>query len=317
MSTKAFIRAFIRFCNSYGIPSYIYSDNARSFDNALGKDIIEYHLDSNEFRNNSISHTINHIKIPLYSPWMGSVWKRMIKTTKTCLFRTLGRAKFDYFQLLTMISDIQRAINSRPLTYRSTSDTEVLPLTPNAFLHPNVYGNISVKTDSGGCPDIKPISRSQLLDDLPEKEKLLNNFKELWNKEYLLSLRESCKDLHNMDFRNKIQVNDVVFIKNPAKTRPFWKLGRVTELFQGNDGNIRSAQITRGDENHNIQHLFAMELWHIMLKSVPCHKAQLNRRRLVLRHPEELRGGLRRNVARILCIKATLVLDTTLNYNHY
>ena len=52
MSTKAFIQAFIRFYNSYKIPSYIYSDNARSFDNALGKDIIEHHLDSNEFKNN-------------------------------------------------------------------------------------------------------------------------------------------------------------------------------------------------------------------------------------------------------------------------
>ena len=76
MGTKAFIQAFIRFCNSYGISSNIYSDNARSFDNALGKDIIEYHLDSNEFRNNFISHTINHLKIPLYSPWMRSVCEK-------------------------------------------------------------------------------------------------------------------------------------------------------------------------------------------------------------------------------------------------
>ena len=93
MSTIAFIQEFIRFCNSYRISSDIYSDKSRSFDNALGKDIIEHHLDSNEFRNNFISHTINHIKIPLYSPLMGSVWERMIKTTKTCLFKTLGRAK--------------------------------------------------------------------------------------------------------------------------------------------------------------------------------------------------------------------------------
>ena len=110
MSTKAFIQAFIRFCNSYRIPSYIYCDNAKSFDNALGKDIIEHHLDCNEFRNNFISHTINHIKIPLYPPWMGSTWERMIKTTKTCLFKTLGRTKSELFQLLTMISDIQKAI---------------------------------------------------------------------------------------------------------------------------------------------------------------------------------------------------------------
>ena len=69
LSTKAFIRAFIRFCNSYGLPSYIFSDNAKPFDNVLGKDIIEHHLDSNEFRNNFVSHTVNHIKIPLYQRW--------------------------------------------------------------------------------------------------------------------------------------------------------------------------------------------------------------------------------------------------------
>ena len=137
---------------------------------------------------------------------MGSILERMIRITKTCLFKTLGRAKFDYFQFLTMISDIQRAINSRPLTYRSMSDTEVLPLTHNAFLHPNVNGEIFVKMNSGGCPGMKPTSRSQLLDALSERKKLFKNFKELWNEEYLLSLRKSCKDLHNMDFNNKIQV---------------------------------------------------------------------------------------------------------------
>ena len=119
-----------------------------------------------------------------------------------------------------------------------------------------------MKMDSGGCPDMEPTFRSQLLDALSKREKLLNNFKELWNEEYLSSQRESCKDLHNMDFNNKIQVNNGVLIKNPTKNRPFWKLGRVTELFQGNNGNIRFAQITRdvSCENHNIQHLFLMEL---------------------------------------------------------
>ena len=85
----------------------------------------------------------------------------MIITTKICLFKTLDRAKSDYFQLLTMISDIQRAINFRPLTSRSTSDTEVLPLKPNVLLHPNVKEDISVKTDSGGYPDMEPTSSSQ------------------------------------------------------------------------------------------------------------------------------------------------------------
>ena len=67
-----------------------------------------------------------------------------------------------------------------------------------------------------------------------------------------------------MDFNNKIQVKDMVLIKNPAKTRPFWKLGRVTKLFRGNDSNMHSVRITRGDvfyENYYIQPLFPMELY--------------------------------------------------------
>ena len=94
-----------------------------------------------------------------------------------------------------MVSDIQRAINSKPLTYRSTSDTEVLPLTPNVlFTVQMLMGDISVKTDSGGCLDMEPPSRSQLFDALSEREKLINNIKELWNEEYLLSLRESLAE---------------------------------------------------------------------------------------------------------------------------
>ena len=72
-----------------------------------------------------------------------------------------------------MTSDIRRAINSRPLTYQSTSGTVILLLTPNAFLHPNVNVDISVKMDSSGCPDMEPTSRSQLLVALSEREKLL------------------------------------------------------------------------------------------------------------------------------------------------
>lgn len=63
-----------------------------------------------------------------------------------------------------------------------------------------------------------------------------------------------------MYFNNKIPVDDIVLIKNPAKARPFWKLGRVTEPFYGNDGNVCIARGDASYDNHNIQHLFPMEL---------------------------------------------------------
>lgn len=81
-------------------------------------------------------------------------------------------------------------------------------------------------------------------------KKLLSDFRELWYEEYLLSQRESCKNLHDIDFNNKIQINNIVLIKNLAKARAFWKLVTVTELFIARDVFY---------ETHNI-HLFLLEL---------------------------------------------------------
>ena len=55
----------------------------------------------------------------------------------------------------------------------------------------------------------------------------------------------------------------MVLIKNPAETRSYWLLGRVTELIYDEDGKVRTVKLKRGDgENvtHSIKHLYPMEL---------------------------------------------------------
>ena len=72
--------------------------------------------------------------IPAYASWMGGVYERQIKTVKQCLYKTLGKAKIKYFELLTVLSDIQNSINNRPLTYVYNDVNEIEPLTPNKIL---------------------------------------------------------------------------------------------------------------------------------------------------------------------------------------
>ena len=76
---------------------------------------------------------------------------------------------------------------------------------------------------------------------------MLNKFKILQFEESWLSLRISCKDLHKRDFHNRIEEDDIVIIKNSAKSRPFWKLGRALELFRDSNNRIHSASIKRED----------------------------------------------------------------------
>ena len=127
MSSHSFILTLLRFTNIYGIPSYIYNDNARSF--ISGCNLVEEAFACSEFSENFQIYNIKHIRIPIYSTWVGSTWERLIRVVKSCLYKTVGRSRIKYFDLITIISDIQNAINSRPLTYRnSDSNLEVITL---------------------------------------------------------------------------------------------------------------------------------------------------------------------------------------------
>ena len=114
---------------------------------------------------------------------------------------------------------------------------------------------------------LEPPSRKKTVKTLEHREHLLKQFKEMWYQEYLLSLRETCKDLHEVSFENKLKVNDVVLVKGPPMTkRPYWTLGRVVELIPGYDQKVRSVKILKGDgatgtiTTHSLKHLYPMEL---------------------------------------------------------
>ena len=77
---------------------------------------------------------------------------------------------------------------------------------------------------------------------------MLQNFKEIWFEEYLLGLQDTYKNLHDTKFKNRIRVGDIVLIRNPRQKRDQWILGRVLQLYPGNDGKVRSAKVLRSGD---------------------------------------------------------------------
>ena len=173
MSTNHFVLALVRFCNEYGIPDTIYSDNAKSF--IAGVHFMEKVFTCDDFKQRFGVYEIKHIKIPLYSPWQGAVWERLIRTVKNCLRKSIGRSYLDYFRLVTVLSDIQHAINCRPLTYRCSDNNSLEVLTPNHFLRPHVETNLLLRD----ARELLPPSnvRKTLVKSLELREKILFNFK--------------------------------------------------------------------------------------------------------------------------------------------
>ena len=114
MSTAEFILAFVRFVNRYGISLAIYSDNAKSFLQAGG--LIQNLLSSSEFEEKFRTASISHKTIPVYAAWYGAVWERMIKTVKESFAKVIGRYTPSHSEFVTVLSDVQKVLNNRPLT---------------------------------------------------------------------------------------------------------------------------------------------------------------------------------------------------------
>ena len=167
-----------------------------------------------------------------------------------------------YFELLTVITDVQNAVNSRPLTYRS-SDNDLETITPNCFLKVDPNCNVILRFDEDPLWERGPPSRDTLIDALSSRDELLSHFKKLWYNSYLSSLKESCRDLHQVNWNDKISVDDIVLVKLLNKSRPHWVLGRVLELIRGHDDKVRSVKLKRGDgvvAHHSINHLYPLDL---------------------------------------------------------
>ncbi|KAL7633029.1 UNVERIFIED_CONTAM: hypothetical protein RMT77_016605 [Armadillidium vulgare] len=261
MSSKSFVQSFQRFVNRFGVPDCVYSDNARSF--SQGTDFIETFLVSENGSEFLRKNQIAHKRIPLYSPWVGSMWERMIRVVKDCLFKTIGRSSLNYFDFLTILSDIADAINSRPLTY-TTSANEVVPLTPNDFLKP--LAKTAMALPGAGSENQfwdSSSAQKELMKSLKYSSEKFEEFRTRWYSEYILSLRETSRDLYQTKWDNLIKKDDVILIKSPVKDRPYWQMGVVHELLYGDDQKVRSVYVRTpgGQVNlYPVKHLYPLEL---------------------------------------------------------
>lgn len=267
LSLNSFLQSFKRFCNTYCIPSSIYTDNAKQF--LASDNYVNQALVSDEFKDHLSIHCIKHKTIPAYASWVGGVYERQIKTMKQCLYKTVGRAKLNYFDLMTNLSDIQNAINSRPLTYVHSQLNEVEALTPNKILklHTNPRMQL-VNDDQDSDPLWNPESdqsslHQQLNQTLKVQTKLFEDYKKMWYGLYILGLRETSKDVFQTNWDDRIGVNDIVLVNTQKKPKIYWLMGRVTKLIHGDDGKVRSAILRMPNQqtaHYSVKHLYPLEI---------------------------------------------------------
>ncbi len=125
LSTETIIRCLKRFAARRGLPRKFLSANGKTFKAAAR--FIEAVCDYLAGRGVDWLYNIEK------APWWGGAFERMVKSTKRCLRKMVGRSRLSLDELLMALVEIESIVNSRPQSYVSSDDREE-PLTPSHLL---------------------------------------------------------------------------------------------------------------------------------------------------------------------------------------
>lgn len=245
LSTVDFLSSFRRFVARRGRPSIVYSDNGKNF---VGAHNLFNSLDWKLVDRYASVSKIQRIFNPPAAPWWGGFWERCIGMMKQLLRRVLGNKVVTYVELETVLTEVEAAINSRPLGYVSENPTDLRPLTPSMFL---------MEVGSNVLPEVDAIDSTALDKQLKRCQHVRECLKTRFRREYLGQLVHHGK----MKGSLPLKPNALVLIEMPDRKRLDWPLGVVLEVFPGKDDCVRQAIVRTKDGEflRPVQRLYPLE----------------------------------------------------------
>jgi hypothetical protein len=235
--------AIRRFIARRGMPTTVWSDNAKTFVAASQTMLQTF---------GSLAPQWNYI-VPR-SPWWGGWWERLVKSVKSALKKSVGKRRLTRVELETSLHEVEACINSRPLTFVGDEISDRSPLTPAQFLigKGNMY-----QSDRTEDEDVR-ISGQDLRNRAAARNMVLEQFWSVWSKEYIRTLPQ----WRGCDAAQSPVVGDLVLIREDGCPRMLWPVGVVKEVFPGKDGVVRACEIRtkKGTIRRALQRLHCLEL---------------------------------------------------------
>lgn len=207
LETEEFLRSLKRFIARRGRPETVYSDNGKSFVGAAKW--ISKVMSDEKFHDLLADQQIKWKFNLSRAPWWGGQFERMIGLVKSALNKTVGNGLLTWAELEKILSDVEVALNNRPLSYVD-EDVQLPLLTPNSFMfvQPNTL------------PELQPHHSEDC--DLRKRARYLKRCKDAlwsrWTSEYLRGLRERHQLKHKNGHLHAAR-GEVVIIKSEEKNR--------------------------------------------------------------------------------------------------
>ena len=170
--------------------------------------------------------------MPPKSPNFGGLWEAGVKSFKFHLKRVVGNAKLTFEELLTVANQIEAILNSRPIIPLSNDVNECDVLTPGHFLIGRPL-NAIVEPSLINIPDNR-------LTVWERTTKFVQTIWQRWQRDYLSNLQQRSKWMFSKD---NLSINSIVLIKEDNLPICKWLLGRIIQVFPGNDNKVRVALV--------------------------------------------------------------------------
>ena len=193
METENFLNALRRMVNRRGMCKLIISDNFRSFKKA------EKVISSLKVRDFCASHGVQWQFITERSPFRGGFYERLNRSLKKPLKIVLGKAMLSYVEMYTVLTDIECAINQRPLTYQGSDPKDLSAITP---------AHLALGRSLSSLPNFSE-KETSIQVRYKYLQRLQDHFWKRWSKQYLPQLQTRQKWRVKMP---SVAVNDIMFV---------------------------------------------------------------------------------------------------------
>ena len=171
--------------------------------------------------------------------WWGGFFEWMVQSVKQCLKKSIGSAKLSYDELSTALTEVEAIVNSRPISYLSSEDLEE-PLTPSHLMigHHVLSLPDSTRVTTDIYDEDFVLSSEDLNCKAQRLTRALEDYWIRWREEYLLQLKERYHVTDNTGIPQAPIIGEIVLVHNENHPHTLWKLGRVTSVITGDNGQI-------------------------------------------------------------------------------
>ncbi|XP_026471394.1 uncharacterized protein LOC113375674 [Ctenocephalides felis] len=236
LSTEAFLAALRRFIARRGCCLVIHSDNGRNFVGAKTELKQLAKLFMSEKSKNELISASSRLGItwqftPSHAPHFGGLWEGSIKVMKHHIRRIIGSYCLTYEEYMTVLTQIEAVLNSRPNLALTDDSTDAAYISPGHFI---IGSALTALPEPFIDTNVKTIKLHQ------QMASMRNQFWAIWSKQYLSNLQKRAKWSQPQP---NINIDDIVLLKEDNVPPLQWPIARVVDTKPGKDGKVRVVSI--------------------------------------------------------------------------